>query len=100
MTNPFAWLSASNGSDLNEKAMTDDGWRRRGHEQAMAMSNGLPWQESSADGDGDPTGGDLDGDYNDLTHANECDKIDDEHYEARFEQLAWRAVGRETPKVT
>jgi hypothetical protein len=93
--NPFSWLSADNGSDFDESSMTADGWRRRGHEQAMAMHNGLDWKDSSADSDGDTTGGCLDGDYTDLQKANMWDKVDDEYFEAEIDQLARKITGHE-----
>jgi hypothetical protein len=87
MTNPFAWLSASNGSDGDEDAMTKDGRRRRHHEQAMAMANCLDWTNSSGDCDGNETGGDLNCDYDDTTHDALNQRLkDDEYYEAQVDQ--------------
>lgn len=93
-------LRASNGSDFDESSMTEVGWLRRGTEQALSMLNGLPWQLSSSDSDGDPTGGCLDGDYTEVQHASARDKIDDEYFEAEIDQDAWRAIGREPPDPT
>jgi hypothetical protein len=78
---------ADNGSGLTEDQMTEADWLLRGTQQAASMLNGLSWQEANAGRNGAPTAGDFDGDWSDLDHANSTDRIDDEYYEAEFDQL-------------
>jgi hypothetical protein len=73
--------------NLNETTMTAQDWLARGHQQAMAMLNGLDWSNSSADRHGDETGGQLNGDYSDATHdALNQRLVDDEYYEAEVDR--------------
>ena len=68
----------------DDSLMSEADWIARGHQQAMAMSNGLDWTNSSADADGDETGGCLNGDYSDDYHDALNRRLDeDEYYEAR-----------------
>jgi hypothetical protein len=81
------WNATSYRGPDGEDDMTDDDWMKRGHEQAMAMREGGNAFDSSPDDDGDPTGGDYNGDYPDSWH-DECNQRleDDEYYEAQVDR--------------
>lgn len=71
----------------NEELMSKDDWIQRGHDQAMAMLNGLPPEISSPDEDGDATGGCYNGDYTEEQHAEANKRLEtDEYFEAQTEE--------------
>lgn len=75
---PTSWRGMDGEDD-----MTEEDWAQRGQEQAASMLNALPWEVSSADAEGTPTGGCYNGDYTDEQHAELNARLDaDEYYEA------------------
>ena len=70
-----------------EDDMTEEDWKQRALDQGLAMLEAQPWQNSSLDEDGIPTGGCYNGDYPQAWH-DECNRRleGDEYYEAQVEQ--------------
>jgi hypothetical protein len=84
------WNGKSTRGADGEDDMTDDDWKKRGHDQAMAMREGGNSFDSSPDYDGDPTGGDYNGDYPDSWHDEQNEKLKtDEYFEAEVERNVW-----------
>lgn len=70
-----------------EADMTENDWLKRGGDQARAMLQGDDALNSSPNEQGQPTGGDYNGDYPQSWH-DECNQRldDDEYYEANVGQ--------------
>ena len=76
--------------------MSADDWRKRGHEQAAAMINGLTADYANPDEQGNPTSGCYNGDYPDSYH-DKCNQQleEDEYYEAQIESDLNEIIGRQ-----
>lgn len=84
----MSFLFANPWRGMNgESQMTEADWLLRGHQQAMAMLNGLDALDTNPDEDGTPTGGMYNDDYPDSWHDTLNRRLEeDEYYEAEVER--------------